>query len=290
MATVKLGVVVGLFLSAIVWAAGPRVNHPGVNHPWWEDPRCPGSGDPAPPILKADLPRLSRELEGLRDQQGRSFWQTTPDRALALLEIVDAQPPKTKLEQFFQLMFLIQKQATDKLPLEVTPPGITEVLLAARVFSDPAFPKEIVKATLAMTDRQRPPVYRVYFEKPEVRFPLNEGKGFSIWQQGKCQVAKELVFQNGFSFRLRRARHRDNLVVYDFDKVQLYGDFGARRKFFSVDLSYVDLEKVEFVRGTDEGKVTVRVSKREFDERKHSALFRFLGTLIPDTSRQRIDW
>ena len=72
-------------------------------------------------------------------------------------------------------------------------------------------------------------------------------------------------------------------------KVQLFGQFGTRR-IFNIDLQYVDLEKVEFVKGTDEGKVTCRVARREFKENKHYALFQFIGTLIPNNSRQRIDW
>ena len=39
-----------------------------------------------------------------------------------------------------------------------------------------------------------------------------------------------------------------------------------------------------------EGKVTAKVAKREFKENEHSKLFKFIGTLIPNTARQRIDW
>lgn len=100
---------------------------------------------------------------------------------------------------------------------------------------------------------------------------------------------KELVFYPGFSFRIRTARNSKNLVVDDFNKVEIYGQFGTR-KIFSIDLSYVDLEKVEFIRGTDQGKVRARVAQREFQENKHSKLFKFIGTMIPNTSKQRIDW
>lgn len=262
-----------------------------TDEPWWADPRCPGSGDPAPPTLEADMPKLVGHLESLRDHEGTFFWKTTPKTQKGLEEIFESKPTKTKLEQFFQLLYLIQQNVpSGKRSLEVAPPGITEVLLAAKVFRDDRLPRRIVKTTLTVTDSRRPPLYKVFFDRPEIRFPLNQGKGFSIWQQGKCQLARELVFYNGFSFRLRKARHRNNLIVTDFDKAQLYGDFGARRKFISIDLTYVDLVNVEFIQGTDEGKVTVRVAKREFEENEHSAFFRFIGTLIPDTSRQRIDW
>jgi hypothetical protein len=47
---------------------------------------------------------------------------------------------------------------------------------------------------------------------------------------------------------------------------------------------------VEFIKGTDQGKVKAKVSQREFKENKHSGLFKFVGSLIPNTSKQRIDW
>lgn len=195
---------------------------------------------------------------------------------------------KTKLEQFFQLLFWIQEKAPS-LPLVARPPGILEVLLAARVFRDPSFPGKIRQVTLLQDDPHKPPRYRVEFSGPEVHFPLNGGTGFAVWDQKMCQTAKELIFTNGFSFRLRPARNSPNLIVDDMEKVQLFGQFGTRR-IFNIDLQFVDLEKVEFLKGTDEGRVTCRVARREFLENKHSALFQFIGSLIPNTARQRIDW
>ncbi len=138
-------------------------------------------------------------------------------------------------------------------------------------------------------DASRPPLWKVSFDQSEVRFPINQGQGFSTWDQGMCQTVKELVFYPGFSFNLRKARNSDNLIVDNFDKVEMFGSFGTR-KIVSIDLKYVDLEKVEFIKGTDEGRVKARVARREFRENPHSKLFKFIGTMIPNTSRQRIDW
>src|SRR5262245_22709677 len=103
---------------------------------WSNDARCPGADDPPPPVLKADLPLLISELEKLKDTEDRPVWQTTDETKAELKGIFEAVPSKTKLEQFFQLMFLIQKNVEPKnLPLVVTPPGITQVLLAAKVFT-----------------------------------------------------------------------------------------------------------------------------------------------------------
>lgn len=252
--------------------------------------QCPGGDTPAPVILDADMPKLVSLLENLKDTQGRNVWKTTPELLADLKDVFESTPRKTKLEQFFQLLYLIQKQADGKaLPFTVQPPAITDLLLAAKVFTDPAFPKQITGVELKYEGSNRPPLYRVQFASAEARFPLNQGKGFATWDQGMCQIAKELVFYPGFSFRLRTARNSKNLVVDNFNKVEIFGQFGTR-KIISIDLSYVDLEKVEFIAGTDQGKVKARVAQREFATNEHSSLFKFIGTMIPNTSKQRIDW
>lgn len=253
------------------------------------DDRCPGADSPPPPVLKADLPKISAALDSLQKILDLAVWEDSDDTRQSLRNIFDTIPQKTKLEQFFQLLFLLQKKIpSQRLPLTVNPPGITDVLLAAKVFTTPNFPKKITSVTLTK-NRAGKTVWLVSFTDSEVRFPINKGAGFSAWDQGMCQVAKELVFYPGFSFSIRKARNSANLIVENFDKVEIFGTFGSRG-LVTIDLSYVDLEKVEFIQETDEGRVTARVAKREFRENRHSAVFRFVGTLIPNTSRQRIDW
>lgn len=239
--------------------------------------RCPLADLPPPPNLRADMPALIRSLTeiGIDTRDGGFF------------SIFEGNPQKTKLEQFFQLLYFIQGQiGSGKLPITVGHPQITRVLIDAKVFRDPTFPDQIRSVNLERDQKGRPR-YVVRFDSPEARFPLNGGIGFAVWERGKCQVAKELVFYDGFSFRLRESGK--NLVVDDFDRALLYGDFGTRG-IIDLDLNYAELEKVEFLAGTDEGKVKTRVAKREFETNPHSFLFRFVGRLIPDTSRQRIDW
>lgn len=252
--------------------------------------KCPGANAPPPPVLKVDLPKLIVALEAIRSTDGKALYKNSPENEAQLKKIFESTPSKTKLEQFFQLLFLLQNNISKQsLPIIVEPPSITEVLLTAKVFTDPAFPKKITKVELQVDDPQRNPYYTVEFSAPEVRFQVNQGRGFSSWDQGMCQTAKELIFYNGFSFRIRNNRINHNLVVDDFGKVQIYGDFGSR-KMFDIDLNYLDLEKVEFIDGTDQGRVKARVAKREFKENKHSGFFKFIGSLIPNTSQQRIDW
>ncbi len=254
------------------------------------DERCPLADIPAPRVVPADFSGLVSALKNLQDVGGRPLVDMTPEGESELRNVFQGSAPISKLEQFYQLLYWIQRHVPEsRLPVTIKPPGITEVLLAAKVFKNPDFPKKIMATTLTKDDKLKAPKIQVAFANPEVRFPLNEGIGFASWDQGKCQVARELVFYNPFSFRLRTARNSKNLVVDDFTGVNLYGDFGSVI-VVHIDLKYIDLEKVEFIRGTEEGKVTARVAKREFVENEHSSLFKFVGTLIPNTSRQRIDW
>lgn len=255
-----------------------------------KDARCPGEDDAAPPVLKVDLNDLTKKLEQMKDSQGRALWVTHEQNKKELQGIFETQPQKTKLEQFFQLLFLIQQQiSAANIPLKVEPPYITDVLLSAKVFTDPSFPKQITGVELRRDKADTDPYFKVQFAANEVRFPLNQGKGFASWDQGMCQTAKELVFYPGFSFIVRKSRVNKNFIVSSFDKVEIYGTFGSRG-IFDIDLNYVELQKVEFIAGTDQGKVTAKVADREFKENKHSTLFKWVGSVIPNTAKQRIDW
>lgn len=261
------------------------------SHASAEEKRCPLDDLPPPPIRPADMPLLIKSLEKLKDTEGRSLWTNTPSAIAELKEIFESKPPKPKLEQFYQLLFVLQKGIALQGDGQVTvrPPGITDVLLAAKVFTTPDFPKHITETTLTLKSPRKIPVWSVNFDQEEVRFPINGGRGFDSWQQGMCQTAKELLFYPGFSFTLRKAPNTKNLIVDDFDRVEIFGEFGSRA-VFKIDIHYVDLERVEFIRGTDMGKVKGRVAKREFKENPHSGLFKFIGSMIPNTSKQKIDW
>lgn len=241
------------------------------------DNKCPLADLPPPPNRSADMPALIRSLQevGINTGDGE------------LYEIFEGKPQKTKMEQFFQLLYLIQEQKKDQLPVTVTRPKITEILLAAKVFTDRSFPDQIASVTLDRSEGKDRSRYQVRFDAEEVRFPLNQGIGFAVWDHGMCQHAQEIVLYDGFNFELKKSGK--NLVVDDFEKVEAFGKFG-NRGIFDIDINYAEFERVEFIAGTDEGKVKSRVSHREFATNPHSFLFKFVGRLIPDTSRQRIDW
>src|SRR3990167_8028141 len=154
------------------------------------DDRCPGAYSSPPPVLKADIPKISDALDSLQKVLGVPIWEAADDYPERLRNIFGTIPQKTKLEQFFRLLFLLPERIPpQKLPLTVKPPGITDVLLSAKVFTTPDFPKKITSVTLSK-DRAGKTSWLVSFSDSEVRFPINKGAGFDAWDQGMCQVAK----------------------------------------------------------------------------------------------------
>lgn len=232
------------------------------------------------------MDQLIQDLNALTTQDGKKMVDAAKLRP-ALQEIFDVKHPNSKLQQFYRLLYVIAKNSVADIGMGVdfNVVGARKILVTAKVFQDPTFPSHITAIRLVSTDNI--PEYTVTFTDA-VRFPLNQGKGFRSWDDGYCQHAKELVFAKQFVFKMREVRD-GNLKVYKFNGVDLFGDFGTRGAV-DVDLKYVRLAEVEFIKNTNLGKVKAFISKKEFEESKHSALLRLVSQIIPNTSLQAIDW
>jgi hypothetical protein len=204
-----------------------------------------------------------------------------------MTDLFDLSAPKSKLEQFYAMLSLISRYASppdDEITLDVA--KALNLLLSSKVFSVPEFPRQIVQIHLNRKDRAHPR-YQVVFDRPEVRLPLNGGLGFGVFRQGMCQHAKALVFYGSFSFTLTM-KHK-SLEAYDFDNVDLWGDFGSRG-LIDVDINYVSLKSVEFMKGSALGLVRAKVSRKEFEVNQHSFLLELITKFVTDKSVQPIDW
>jgi len=239
---------------------------------------------PAP----VDLAQVLRDVYALEDSRQAKLFHG-PSRALdqALAALFDPPVPKSKLEQFYTLLFQIARHAShpgDEVTFDVA--TARALLLSSKVFSDPEFPRQIVRIQATRTDRSRPR-YQVAFGQSEVWLPLNQGKGFGVVREGMCQHAKALVFYGAFSFAL--AMNGQNIVVSDFDNVDLWGAFGTRG-IVDIDINYVSLKSVEFLDGSDMGLVRAKVSRREFEVNRHFFLLEWITKFVTDKSVQPIDW
>ncbi len=235
-----------------------------------------------------DVAQVLQDVYALEDnRQAKLFRGPTRTLDQALTALFDPLAPRSKLEQFYSLLFHIS-QHTSHPGHEITfdvPTALT-LLLSSKVFSDPEFPRQIVRIHLSRKDRARPR-YQVGFEKPEVRLPLNRGLGFGIVRQGMCQHAKALVFYGSFAFSLAMNSH--GLLVSEFDNVDLWGTFGSRG-IVNTDINYVSVKSVEFQNGSALGLVRAKVSRKEFEVNRHSFLLEWITKFVTDKSLQPIDW
>lgn len=238
---------------------------------------------PAPVALE----RLILDLNALTTKEGKKMLDAEKLRH-DLLQIFDVAHPNSKLQQFYRLLYVISQNSLVDIGMGVDfdVASVRNILVTAKVFPDPAFPSHITAIRLTSTGGI--PEYSVSFADATVRFPLNQNQGFRSWDDGYCQHAKELVFAHRFSFKMREVRS-GNLKVYKFIGVDLFGDFGTRGAV-DVDLKYVRLSEVEFIKGSNLGHVTAYISKKEFQESKHNALLRLVSQFFPNTSLQAIDW
>ncbi len=239
---------------------------------------------PAP----VNLTQVLKDVYALEDNhQEKIFRWPDPTMEQKMADLFDVSAPKSKLEQFYTMLFLVSQYASyagNEITFDI--PRAVDLLLSSKVFSDPDFPRQIAEIHLT---RKHPahPRYQVVFEKSEVWLPLNRGRGFGVYREGMCQQAKALVFYGSFSFSL--TMNQKNVEVYDFDNVDLWGSFGVRG-LVNVDINYISIRSVQFLKGSTMGLVKAKVSRREFDANQHSFLLELITRFVTDKSVQPIDW
>lgn len=233
------------------------------------------------------MEHLLLDLNALTTKEGKKMLDAGKLRQ-DLQQIFDVSHPNSKLQQFYRLLYVISQNSLVDIGMGVDFNVVSarKILVTARVFSDPAFPSRIAAIHLDSTGGI--PEYTVSFSDVTERFPLNRGEGFRSWDDGYCQHAQQLVFAQKFSFRMKAVKD-GNLKVYKFNGVDLFGNFGTRGAV-DVDLKYVRLSEVEFIRNSNLGYVTAYISKKEFQESKHNVLLRLVSQVFPNTSLQAIDW
>ena len=279
---VAVGLVATVFISGIAHAESPPVLEPTPAPAGCQVERAVTT--PAP----VDMAQVLGDVYALRDDRQAKLFSgpnATLDRALAAL--FDLSVPKSKLEQFYSLLFYIATYAShpgDEISFDL--PKAVTLLLSSKVFSDPEFPRQIARIHLTRKDRGRPH-YQVGFERPEVWLPLNKGLGFGIVREGMCQHVKALVFYGSFAFSL--GMKSQGLEVSNFDNVDLWGAFGSRG-FVDIDINYVSVKSVEFQKGSVMGLVRAKVSRKEFAINQHSFLLELVTKFLVDKSVQAIDW
>ncbi len=237
---------------------------------------------------KFSINQVLDDVYALVDSEGvRLFREHNREMDKELKELFDVSILRSKLEQFYTMLFYISKYASiEKDELVIDRDSTIRLLISSEVFSNKEFPKRITKVFLSRHNREKP-FYKVFFDSNEVRLDLNKGDGYGISREGMRQQAKELVFYGSFSFRLREKG--DNVEAFDFEDVDLYGNFGSRG-LINVDINYVAVKSAEFHKGSEIALVRAKVSRREFEINEHTWLLSLVTRFVTDKSLQPLDW
>ncbi len=204
-----------------------------------------------------------------------------------LKELFDVSILRSKLEQFYTMLFYISKYTSiEKDEIFLDRDSTIKLLISSEVFTNREFPRRITKVHLTRDNRERP-FYKVFFDSDRVELDLNWGDDFDIMREGMNQKAKALVFYGSFSFRLRKKG--ENVEAFDFEDVDLYGSFGSRG-FINVDINYVAVRSVEFHKGSEMALVRAKVSRKEFEINEHTWLLALVTKFVTDKSLQALDW
>jgi hypothetical protein len=239
-------------------------------------------------MAKDNRKQVLEDVYALVDSEGvRLFREENREMDKELMELFDVSILRSKLEQFYTMLFYISKYASiEKDELVIDRDSTIRLLISSKVFSNPEFPKRISRVFLVRKNREKP-FYKVSFDGNEVKLDLNKGDGYGISREGMRQQAKALVFYGFFSFRLREKG--DNVEAFDFENVDLYGSFGSRG-LINVDINYVAVKSVEFHKGSEMALVKAKVSRKEFEINEHTWLLELVTRFVTDKSLQPLDW
>lgn len=220
-------------------------------------------------------------------EEAKLFKERNSEMDKELKELFDVSILRSKLEQFYTMLFYISKYTSienDEIYLDRE--STIKLLISSEVFTNREFPRRITRVHLVRHNREKP-FYEVFFDSDRVELDLNWGDDFDTFKEGMNQKAKALVFYGSFSFRLRKKG--ENVEAFDFKDVDLYGTFGSRG-FINVDINYVAVRSVEFHKGSEMALVRAKVSRKEFEINEHTWLLALVTRFVTDKSLQALDW
>lgn len=252
------------------------------------DASCPPPEIPTTIPAPVDTDAVLKSLGEIKTLEGLPAFTIDAPLQEAIRHTFSVGEVKTKMEQFYATLFLIQNYSTLKPGVVHTVEGkeLADVLMLSGVFPDKTLPEQIDKMSFRRSSLT--PMYEVTFKQPSVELPLNRGKGFSTMQHGKCQHARALLFHSPFRFYMQRLEN-GNLKIHKFQNVDIVGEFGTRG-LLDIDLNYVSLVSVEFIRKTSLGYVQARVAEKEFQVNDHGWFLKMITSFFSDTTKQAIDW
>ncbi len=235
-----------------------------------------------------DIDQVLNDVYALVDSENlKLFNQKNEEMDKELTALFDVSILRSKLEQFYTMLYHISKYATiEKDEFNIDRDLTIKLLVSSEVFSDEEFPKNISNVFLSRKNKKNP-FYKVTFNSDRVELGLNYGDGYGISRVGMEQEAQALVFYGSFSFKLKK--NKENVEAYEFDGVDLYGNFGSRG-FVNVDINYVAVKSLESHKASEMALVKAKVSRKEFEVNNHTWLLGLVTRFVTDKSLQPLDW
>ena len=142
-----------------------------------------------------DINEVIEDVYALVDSENlKLFNQKNEEMDKALIALFDVSILRSKLEQFYTMLYYISRYATiEKDEFNIDRDMTIKLLVSSEVFSDEEFPKNISNVFLSRKNRKNP-FYKVSFSSDRVELGLNYGDGYGISRVGMEQEAQALVF------------------------------------------------------------------------------------------------
>jgi hypothetical protein len=237
-----------------------------------------------------DTNKLLAEYADLKDEKGKSIKYDLVNFKKGLDKLFVKGKVTSLMDKFFRMLYIFQKNIKIKEKIYLKGADVLSILETSKVFDKRDMPFfGLIKRVEIKFKRKSDTQFKVYFKNPDNRLNLNKGDGFKSFVNGKCQHLKQLVLWGYFSFFLSMKRN-GNLYVYHFRNADVYGDYGVRHKLMNLDLNYISLFSVEFIKNSAYGKVKAFVSKKEFEVNHHTWLLRLVTKIVPTTYKREIGW
>lgn len=233
-------------------------------------------------VMKALLELKDKDLKPL-------IAKPSDELRFDLKKYFDSDPKKSsRLESFYALLYLISREINTEDEVHLDRASAQQVLKASRVFPS----SELIEALEDVSFEWRPYSKRSFWtiklSTPLMKLPMNDGKGFLAFEHGYCQQVEKLILDGGFQAFIQ-LNEAGNIDVKFKNPIDFEGKFGSRG-VAEVEVHYISLYEIEFIRGTKLGASRTKIAKREFEINDHSWFLRFVSRMISDVSTQTIDW
>ena len=161
---------------------------------------CPSTEEAVTVPAPVDTQKLIQLVRSIKDQAGNEIFINSRDLDARIAYTFDTANIKTKMEQFYRLLWEVsldmKKQDLGKVTFSQK--SGEDVLLESKVFTDPSIPKHIEKIEFDLT--QKNPRCTVTFKKKERKNSSKQRRRILFVSKRKVSTCTETYFWNNLFF------------------------------------------------------------------------------------------